>query len=297
MSKRPRVPLLDVRSARAFHLGHRFGAVHRPERRLLEEPYLLPPRHRRFLVVGRDDAHAREVADRLRNAGWRGAEPAWGCRISGDSSLEPDNESELGGSPACGGADETGPSRGRLWEPAEFLAEVEPLLPCRGHAIDLACGAGRNAVYLALRGAVDRLPERAVRGVDVLPDALEQARRLRRASGCPSARVRFHCADLTAPRTVRSLLRPGRFSIAICFRYLDRALLRSIASALASGGMLVYETFLVKQREVHGKPANPAFLLEPGELRGAFPGLEVLRYREGEDATGSFTASLLARRP
>src|SRR5690606_6433123 len=58
MPEQPSVPILDVRDARAFRRGHWRDAVHLREDRLLAEPYLLPPRHRRFLVVGRDEAHA-----------------------------------------------------------------------------------------------------------------------------------------------------------------------------------------------------------------------------------------------
>ena len=285
MPEPPRTPILDVRSAGAFRRAHWRGAVHLQESRLLAEPYLLPPRHRGFLVVGRDDAHASMVAERLRNAGWIHAAP--GPRLP--LAAPPPSGSRL-----CRRRWklESGSSRGHLWEPARFLNEVEPLLPARGRGIDLACGSGRNAVYLALASE-----QRRVLGVDILPDAVAQARRLRRASDCSAAVARFQPADLTDPDTVRSLLPPCRHAIVTCFRYLDRALLSSIAETLAPGGMLVYETFLVQQREAHGKPSNPAYLLRPGELRSAFATLEILRYREGEDDSRSFTASLLARRP
>jgi SAM-dependent methyltransferase/rhodanese-related sulfurtransferase len=322
-----RPPILDVRDARAFRRGHLPGAVRLDEERVFEEPYLLPPRHRRFFVVGRDAAHASAVARRLREAGWAGAEPLppYASSVAG-TEAEPRRQSEVSdaiaadathvpgmdspsteGSEFVSSREDAWVARGHLWEPAPFLEEVEPLLPVGGRAIDLACGSGRNAVYLGLqrlhrssareiqphsRGGADDM----VLGVDILPDAIEQARRLRRAAGCPARTVRFRCADLTDDATVGSILRPQRYSVVMCFRYLDRALLPHIGTALAPGGMVVYETFLVKQREVHGKPSNPAFLLEPGELRQAFGDLEILRYREGEDATGNFTASLLARR-
>jgi SAM-dependent methyltransferase len=274
MSEQMPVPILDVRSAGAFRRAHWPGAVHLHADRLLAEPYLLPPRDREFLVVGRDDAHASAIAERLRKAGWIRATA--GPNVARSLLLE------------------SGPSRGHLWEPAPFLKEVEPLLPERGTAIDLACGSGRNAVYLALAGGSN---SRVVLGVDILPDAIAQARRLRLASGCSATDVRFRCADLTDPKTLRSLLPPRRHAIVICFRYLDRDLLPRLAETLAPGGVLVYETFLVQQREVHGKPRNPAHLLNPDELREAFAMLEIVRYREGEDASGSFTASLLAGRP
>lgn len=330
-----RAPILDVRDTRAFRRGHLPGAVHLDETQVFEEPYLLPPRHRRFFVVGRDTTHANAVALRLREAGWVGAEPLQPRALSvdgteteplrqfevsdaigADAKRLPANElthvlgmdsPSLEASKFVSSREDAWTARGHLWEPAPFLEEVELLLPTSGRAVDLACGSGRNAVYLGLqrlrrssaheiqnqtRGAADDM----VLGVDILPDAIEQARRLRRAAGCPARLVRFHCADLTDEAKIRSILRPQRYSVVMCFRYLDRALLPHIGRALSPGGMVVYETFLAKQREVHGKPSNPAFLLEPGELRRAFEDLEILRYREGEDATGNFTASLLARR-
>ncbi|MCA9727051.1 MAG: hypothetical protein KC729_05155 [Candidatus Eisenbacteria bacterium] len=285
-----RLPVLDVRTRRDFLLGHVPGAVHRPENRLLDEPYLLPPRHRRFLVMGRNAEHEAAVVATLRHAGWIGAEPGEFAERARPGPLE------------------EGPDRGRLWEPSPFLAEVAPHLPVQGDVVDLACGSGRNAVYLGLR-RMDSLPSPArdkptatdlaggtVFGIDVLPDALRLARRLRRASGCGGSTVRFDRADLTDARAVRRWLPPSRYAVITCFRYLDRALLPAIEIALAPGGVVVYETFLVAQRDRHGKPRSPEFLLHPGELRRAFASLEIVEYREGEDAEGNILASLLARR-
>ena len=67
-----------------------------------------------------------------------------------------------------------------------------------------------------------------------------------------------------------------------------------LVKAVAPGGVLVYETFLVSQAE-RGHPRNPAFLLEPGELPRLVHPLEVLRSREG-DFDGAMLASVVARR-
>ena len=48
------------------------------------------------------------------------------------------------------------------------------------------------------------------------------------------------------------------------------------------GGILLYETFTRRQREIAEHPRNPAFLLEPGELQKLVPGLETLRFEEAE---------------
>src|SRR5262249_47048296 len=65
--------------------------------------------------------------------------------------------------------------------------------------------------------------------------------------------------------------------------YLHRPLLGSIRDALAPGGVLIYETFALRN-ERYAHPPNPAFLLRPGELLGAFPGLTVIAFEQGEVA-------------
>lgn len=164
-------------------------------------------------------------------------------------------------------------------------------LPRTGEAIDLACGSGREAAFLALHRS-------RVVGVDILADALAQARTLARAAGVPPRRLSFRRADLTDPRTTGVLLRPGRFRVITCFRYLDRALLPVIADALAAGGWVVYQTFLEAQARAGRKPVRPTYLLRPGELREAFEsrdGTDIIYYAEGPDERGDHVASLVAR--
>jgi hypothetical protein len=67
----------------------------------------------------------------------------------------------------------------------------------------------------------------------------------------------------------------------------------AIARALAPGGLLIYETFTTRQRALGTGPRNPAFLLEPGELRALCSGLEILEYWEG--ATAGRESAQLAR--
>lgn len=129
-----------------------------------------------------------------------------------------------------------------------------------GPVLDLACGSGRHARWFAARGlpvvAVDRQP------------LLDEP-----------AGVEFIRADLEdgSPWPLAG----RRFGAIVVTNYLHRPLLPLIASALAPGGLLIYETFMVGN-ERFGRPTNPAFLLRPGELRQAFAGLTVLAFEEGE---------------
>src|SRR5262249_57027746 len=65
--------------------------------------------------------------------------------------------------------------------------------------------------------------------------------------------------------------------------YLHRPLLASIASSLAPGGSLIYETFAVGNQRF-GRPRNPDFLLRPGELLEAFAMLTPIAFEQGETA-------------
>jgi SAM-dependent methyltransferase len=85
------------------------------------------------------------------------------------------------------------------------------------------------------------------------------------------------------------------FSLILCLHYLLRSLFPQMARALCPGGVLLFETFTRAQLNYAGGPRNPAYLLEPGELRTAFPELRVLFYRELNAEQG--IASLVAQKP
>jgi len=113
----------------------------------------------------------------------------------------------------------------------------------RGPVLDVACGAGRHALYFAERGfevfAVDREDP-------LLPGA-----------------IRFVRANLEDGSPWPW---PGkRFAAIVVTNYLHRPLLPLLAKSLDEGGVLIYETFMVGN-ERYGKPSNPHFLLRPGEL-------------------------------
>ena len=71
-----------------------------------------------------------------------------------------------------------------------------------------------------------------------------------------------------------------RFEGIVVTNYLHRPLFPLLEAALAAGGVLIYETFMVGN-ERYGKPSNPAFLLRPGELREAFRNLALKGFEEG----------------
>jgi tellurite methyltransferase len=167
-------------------------------------------------------------------------------------------------------------------DPTRWLLEHEHLLPDVGDALDLPCGRGRNAIWLASRGlrtvALDR-DEQAVHLV------AEEAERL----GLP---LRAEVADL---EVFPSRLPVDSYDVILVVHYLYRPLFPALKAALRRGGLLVYETFTRGQEE-RGRPTNPAFLLELGELRELVHPLEIVVEREG-DFEGKLLASVIARRP
>jgi SAM-dependent methyltransferase len=71
-----------------------------------------------------------------------------------------------------------------------------------------------------------------------------------------------------------------QFDAVIVTHYLWRPLLSAIIGAVAPDGVLIYETFAAGNESV-GRPSNPDFLLQPGELLQAAQGLRVLGYEDG----------------
>ncbi|HTQ84686.1 MAG TPA: class I SAM-dependent methyltransferase [Candidatus Solibacter sp.] len=181
--------------------------------------------------------------------------------------------------------------------PAAFLVESFPLLPrpsAHSCALDLACGAGQNSIFVAERG----WPALAV---DFSPAALDRAATLAASRQLSARRGTLHDAPhrfsgiLLVEADLETVTLPAAaFDLIFCFQYLDRRLFPQIERALRSGGHLLYETFTDLQLARHEGPHNPDHLLHPGELRAAFPRLDVLFYRECQSPRA--IASLFARR-
>lgn len=171
--------------------------------------------------------------------------------------------------------------------PTALLAEWLPRLP-RGRALDVACGAGRNALHLAKHGyAVDAL--------DISAVGLERARESARESDVTLSLI---CSDLDAAPDVA--LPAGPYDLIVWVRYVNMALLAPLAARLAPGGHVLCEQHLATPAEVAG-PRSAAFRLQPGQLRAAASAaaLAIVHYDEGliEDPDGRTVAlaQLVAR--
>jgi SAM-dependent methyltransferase len=169
--------------------------------------------------------------------------------------------------------------------PTALLAEWLARLP-RGRALDVACGAGRNALFLAAHGY-------AVDAVDISAAALERARGDAAGRGLV---VAWLDRDLDEPP--ETVLPKGPYRLVVWVRYVNQALLAPLAQRLAPGGYLLCEQHLATAAEVVG-PRNAAFRLEPGQLLRSAAGLEVVHYHEGliqdPDGRTAALAQLIAR--
>jgi len=160
--------------------------------------------------------------------------------------------------------------------PAALLSEVAELVP-PGRALDLACGAGRNALYLASLGW-------RVVAVDSSPEAIRIVRRRADEIGCSiDARV----ADLESGEFT---IEPDSYELICDFFYLDRSLFAKIRQGVRPGGLVAAQIHL---RDA----AEHRFVLDSGELRREFADWKILYYSEAlQTGQRRPSARILARR-
>jgi SAM-dependent methyltransferase len=148
--------------------------------------------------------------------------------------------------------------------PSSWIVKYARLIPKKGRILDLACGSGRHAIWLAKQGyqvnALDR-----------------DAKALANMKGIGNINVSI--VDLEAGDWSGS---GQRYDGIIVSRYLYRPLLSRLAGLLNPGGILIYETFMAGN-ERYGKPSNPDFLLLPNELLETYsPLLSIIAFEQGE---------------
>ncbi|TFW70372.1 SAM-dependent methyltransferase [Methylotenera oryzisoli] len=148
--------------------------------------------------------------------------------------------------------------------PSSWIVKFAPLIKSQGLVLDLACGSGRHAKWLAQQGyqvdALDRDPiaTSSMQGIDGI-------------------RIQLTDLETTEPPSFEH-----SYDGIIVSRYLHRPILTSLATILKPGGILIYETFM-RGNERYGKPSNPDFLLMPDELLNTYsPLLNIISFEQGE---------------
>src|SRR5947209_3818170 len=157
---------------------------------------------------------------------------------------------------------------GHAAEPSSWIVRFAHLVRHGGTVLDLACGRGRHARLFAHKAfrvtAVDR-DEAMLAGLRGAPNITPVV------------------VDLeSAPWPFADQCLDG----VVVANYLHRPLLPHIAASLAPDGVLLYETF-ASGNEAFGRPSNPDFLLQPGELLAAFGAVvTIVAFEQGEVEMG-----------
>jgi SAM-dependent methyltransferase len=153
----------------------------------------------------------------------------------------------------------------------ETASEMKP-----GRALDLACGAGRNALWLAEHGW-------SVTAVDGSPAAIELVRTRASTRG---VNVNAQVADLEKGEYA---IEPSHWDLVVICYYLQRDLFEPAKRGVVPGGVLAAIVLLGEGR----------FSVKPGELRGYFSDWELLHDHEGNpgESPHRAVAEIVARRP
>lgn len=166
---------------------------------------------------------------------------------------------------------ESGLQSRQLWKPAPLWQRfVDVFIPQYGiqpgKGMDIACGAGRDMVYLAQQGW-------KMTGVDYSVDALQRVATLADYSGVT---VETRQLDLERGGELFADGEWGHFDLITVGRYLHRPLFPTIKRLLKPGGVVLYQTFMQGCEDTAiGRPRNPNFLLKPGELAEIFEGATI----------------------
>ena len=168
------------------------------------------------------------------------------------------------------------------WQADAWLQRVRPLLPA-GRVLDIACGMGRNAIFLAEQGY-------AVTAVDMSEVALGLLDTEAKSRGLEIDSL--HIDLESAP-----VLPMGPFDLLLNFFYLHRPLLPLELARVRLGGVAVFRTFSSAGSDQFG-PIRPDIALHPGELLDVFAGWEILLHEEGLEpsAKGGSLAGIVARK-
>lgn len=148
--------------------------------------------------------------------------------------------------------------------PSAWVTRFAPLVRAGGRVLDLACGGGRHARWLAARGYQVEAVDRDAVALATLQDVPGVTPRQAELENGPWP------------------LAGAQFDGIVVTNYLYRPRFAALLDCLAAGGVLIFETFMVGN-ERFGKPSNPDFLLRPGELLERLGGdYSIVAFEQGE---------------
>jgi tellurite methyltransferase len=253
-----KIPILDLRPAQLFYQSHIIGSASFPVSELFERLHELPIRAQAVELFG--SVSELEIATQFLSSK--------GYRISQTQVADQQKLLELQQSNNLA----FGKSYQRLWQPARIVKrfiENYSLHSENKTGLDLACGSGRDTVYMSMQGY-------SMTAVDYLPSALQKLSDL--AIRCEQSIKSIlldmekldddkHCSPLTTLQ--------HQYGCVVVVRYLHRPGLAQLKRLIDIGGYIVYQTFM-HGCEKFGSPKNPRYLLELGELAEVFSDFDIL---------------------
>jgi SAM-dependent methyltransferase len=160
--------------------------------------------------------------------------------------------------------------------------------------LDLACGSGRNGLYLVKNNIPTVFS-------DIKSDALVVIKNnfAKEELNRKNHLVQYWQVDFEQPN--HHVLNNKKYTGILVFNYLHRPLIPQIKNAIIPGGFVFYETFTTKQSQ-YGRPSNPDFLLRSGELLEHFSDWKIHHHFEGvvegeNSQTKKAIAQLIAEKP
>ena len=163
-------------------------------------------------------------------------------------------------------------------EASKWLQKNIEFIRENGTVLDLACGGGRHSRFLIYKGF-------SVVAADINVAAITQEK---------LQNTKILQADLEADPWPFDA---AQFDGIIVVNYLWRPQFDDIKASLKSGGVVIFDTFMVGNEEF-GRPSNPKFLLNSGELKDVFADMEILAFEEGyiDDPSPAMRQSIVARK-
>ncbi|WP_298609252.1 methyltransferase domain-containing protein [uncultured Thiothrix sp.] len=271
--------LIDCRPQAEYQLGHATGACSVPAQELFARLHELPKRTQTLQLCGKLEDLKLARAFLLER----------GYQLQDDLIWNEHFVQHL----QTTGQWETGSQSKQCWQAALLLQRfVQELMPHyqipTGRGLDLACGAGRDLIYLAQHGW-------QMTGVDWSADSLQRVQQL---AVSQNLQITTLLRDLETEAMPLPEFDLGSFDLICVARYLHRPLFPLLEALLKPGGIIIYQTFMQGcEQTAMGRPRNPKFLLAPKELAEQFQGFDYLLDEIEILEDGRPVSAFIARKP
>lgn len=141
-------------------------------------------------------------------------------------------------------------------QPCTVLTDHSYLVPASGRALDIACGPGGNALYMASIGLTTTAIDISAEGID----------KLQEHAASKELEVDTIVAAVSEEYFAGNVDYHGVFDVIAVANYLDRKLFSILPDLLAPNGLLFYQTFVRDKANPESGPSNPEFLMKANEL-------------------------------